>query len=454
MSIMYFSYEDFQDADINYSHRYDCYLTLDKSKYDKQSEESLKLDSRVKDTLGELKERTTNGYYTKVYKAQVDAKSYAEKVFPTYKFIQHDAIIDDWLSTVDFHRKKKTRDHSLHQTLTAYIVSKMLGQGDSTKGLVLPNGKTLLQQCAEQLLREPQMEYLRNYVRRVDPDFAPYSGKYSDAWAAEVFYEAAFISALFHDMGYPWQYVYNLSRSIKDANYKDVNGVVIDVDKAANKMSDSLLIYPLYGYQEDVVKTPTDEQKQKVKELIRKGLMDTHGMPGAIGFMWLNSYIRYEAKKDLFKEASFRLITDWAAVGIMMHDMPRVYWGDRTGGQPDNSILRLDSKKDPLSCITSLADILEEFERPKADFYRVLDKNDNEHVAVDYDFLCNETVVGFDGDKMNVTYLYDTEEEARKQESDRKNEVKDYLGTGIGYLNLVSWGINDGEAQTRKKSQV
>lgn len=451
---MNFSYKDFQNTEVNYSHHYDCYLTLDKGKYNEQSEESLKLDGRVATTLEELKKRTTDDYYTKVHKVQVEAQGYARKVFPTYKFIQHDAIIDDWLSTVDFHREKKTRDHSLHQTLTAYIVSKMLGQGDPRKGLVLPNGKTMLAQCAEQLLMEPQMEYLRNYLRKTDPKFEPFNGNYNEKWAAEVFYEAAFISALFHDMGYPWQYVNGLSNSIKDANYKEVNGIIMNAEEACKKMNESLLIYPLYGYQEDMVDNPTDEQKEYALSLIRAGLMNTHGMPGAIGFMWLNSYIRYEAKENLFKEASFRLITDWAAVGIMMHDMPKIYWGNRMGGNPDNSLLKLDSQKDPLSCITSIADILEEFERPKADFYRVLDKGEKEHVAINYDFLCDETNVEFDGGKMNVTYLYNTQKDAEDQENGRKNEVKDYLEEKTGYLDLSSWGVIKGEGFTAGKPMV
>lgn len=42
-----------------------------------------------------------------------------------------------------------------------------------TKGLELSNGKKLLAQCAEQLLQEPEMEYLRNYIKNEHPDFIP-----------------------------------------------------------------------------------------------------------------------------------------------------------------------------------------------------------------------------------------------------------------------------------------
>lgn len=451
MTEMEFSYSDFQDEEINYCSIYDCKLTLDRSKYDEQSEESLAQDQRVKDTLKQLSNRLTSDYSMKVSRVQVLAQDYARKVFPTYKFIQPDALIDDWLSTVDFHKVRKTRDHSLHQTLTAYIVSKMLGQGDSTHGLKLPNGKTLLAQCAEQLLYEPGMEFLRSYIRKEDPNFAPDQNGYDIAWATDVFYESAFISALFHDMGYPWQYVNSLSKSITGSNYEEINGALLNVGEAARKMNTSLLIYPFYGYDEGVVQNHTPEQEQQTLEMIKKGLLNKHGMPGAMGFMWLNDYIRYKPQKDLLKEATFKLIIDWAAVGIMMHDMPGIYRGKMPGGNPQFSVLRLDCRKDPLSCIISLADILEEFERPKSYFERYVDKEKKEeHVALTYGFSCVGTQIGYDGGKMNVTYLYATDKEAGEMLDGRKEEVFEYLNPQNGYLDLSAWGITDGEGFTAK----
>lgn len=449
MKEMLFSYNDFLAEDINYSRKYDSYLTLDKSQYDEQSEASQMLGNRVDDTLKQLKLRTSPDYYDKVHAVQVEAKEYAKKIFPTYKFIQSDAIVDDWLSTVDFHKDKKTRDHSLHQTLTAYIVSKMLGQGDPSKGLELPNGKTLLAQCAESLLQEPGMEYLRRYIKAEDPNFEPYHNNYDFAWAADVFYEAAFISAIFHDMGYPWQYVNGLSKSIKDASYDEINGALLDVDAAALKMKESLLIYPFYGYQDAIIQNPDENQRNEAYEMIKQGLLNNHGLPGAVGFMWLNEKIRFKPNKDLQKEASFKLITDWAAVGIMMHDMPGIYRDD--DGQIKFGILRLNCLMDPLSCIISLADILEEFERPKTEFGWYEDQEKGiQHVALTYDFSCIGTNIEFDGGKIIVKYLYATDDEAEKKLDGRRKEVWEYLNPQNGYLDLTAWGITDGEGFTLK----
>ena len=447
MDSLLFSYKGFQDIEINYSDKYNCYMTLDKVKYDRLEDEFLKQDERIDSTLTRLSERVTEDYYLKVHPVQLAAQTYARKVFPTYRFIQSDTIVDDWLSTVDFHSEKKTRDHSLHQTLTAYIVSQILGQGDCKKGLLLPNGKTMLEQCAEQLLQEPEMEYLRNYIRKIDPTFRPRVGEYNEEWAAEVFYEAAFVSALFHDMGYPWQYVTRLSNSIKDANYAEVNGTILDASKAVEEMEKNLLIFPFYGYHEGQVLRPSDEQHQKAVNLIEKGLFGTHGVPGAIGFMSLNDRIRYIPKKDALKEASFKLIMDWAALGIMMHDMPKVYWGEgKKLGIPENNLLRLDCKKDPLSCIIALADVLEEFERPKTFFKCKEDEIDGKFVALKYGYSCVGSRLTVNSSKLYITYLYESLEEAKDQESDRRNEIQEYLGANTGFLDLSRWGITEGLA--------
>ena len=63
--------------------------------------------------------------------------------------------------------------------------------------------------------------------------------------------------------------------------------------------------------------------------LIEKGLRDSHGLPGALGFMCLNDKIRKFSQIPSLKEASYRLVLDWAAVGIMMHDMEGLYWDDK-----------------------------------------------------------------------------------------------------------------------------
>ena len=54
-------------------------------------------------------------------------------------------------------------------------------------------------------------------------------------------------------------------------------------------------------------------------------------------------------------------------MAVMMHDMKKVYWGNNgMATLPENKHLRLRFDVDPLSCVITLADVLQDFERPCA----------------------------------------------------------------------------------------
>ena len=71
-------------------------------------------------------------------------------------------------------------------------------------------------------------------------------------------------------------------------------------------------------------------------------------------------------------------------------------------------------------------------------------------MALTYSFSCLGTQIEYDGNKMNVTYLYATDKEAGDMLKDRSDEVVSYLNPQNGYLNLIAWGITDGEGFTKK----
>ena len=447
---MDFSYEEFESLKWSYPEAFNAYDTLDTAAIKQQEDEYLKNDGLdVDDVLFRLEKRTTPDYFKKVEHAQLKARDYAKQVFPAYKFILPDALIDDWLSTVDMHRKHPSRDHSLHQTLATYIVGKMLGFGNPADSLELGNGNNLLETCAKQLYDEPEMEYMRNYVRQFDPDFDAKRAQYDMRWAINTVYEATVISALFHDMGYPWQYVLKLSTSIGTVNYKDVMKIMMDSHAVLGVIGNRLLAYPLFGYDENVVNNPSGAQKKQAEDILGIGLKKTHGTPGALGFMNLNDIIRKYGRTDPFFETSFRLILDWAAVGIMMHDMPKVYWGGNTFEKgPAQSMLRLDFKKDPLSCLVSMADILEEFHRPSAGFKLINKGKKDEALTVTYNFACKGSRIEIKNDELIITYLYETEKERKDCDDDRIKEVKQYLNPQNGYIDLSSWGVTKAYGET------
>ena len=444
---MDFSYKDYATIakKKKYPNFFESPIFKDRLEFETLLRDYRKSKMQLENVLDIMKERTTSNYFDKVFKATTNADSYSEKVFPLYKYILPDAMIDDWLSTVDPHNiKHPARDHSLHQTLTAYIVGKMLGYGDVSEGLMIGK-KSLLQRCAEILHSNSKADYLRAYVKRIDKKFDVSSKDYDMDWAVQVVYETAIIAALFHDMGYPWQFVNKLSSKIEGAIFDKVNGLPLDAKGAMKVMTGRLLLYPFYGYDVAKMKAHKKNDKRIAMQLIEKGLMESHGMPGALSFMSLNRRVDELTEENRRDRATFKLILDWAALAIMMHDMPKHYWGNgKESKTPENPILRLDFEKDPISCIISIADILEEFNRPCSKFKHIdenAEKKIDEHVRVNYDYACGSSELEINGKDLTVRYYYESEEEKGNHEEHRKDEVFEYLDEKVGYIDLSSWGV-------------
>lgn len=395
----------------------------------------------VTNALWQLRRRTTPEYFIKVYRAQTDALTYSKKAFPTYKFIMPDALADDWLSTVDWHKKYATRDHSLHQTLTAYIVAKLLGNGNPRYSLKLPGDRNLLDWCVETIMKNQRMDYLKNYAISIGIDYKSLGEEMQRMWIRDVFYETAVIAALFHDMGYPWQYVNRLAKSIEVAEYGDSMTIVNSAQQTKEAIKNRLLIYPFYGYSETNMRHSSTSNEKYVLEMIGTALRESHGLPGALGFMCLNDKTRVYHQIPSLLEASYRLILDWAALGIMMHDMEGLYWDDKKKITPKNPLLRLSFDVDPLSSLISMADILEEFQRPAAIF-----KNNLLNVSkVDlyYGFPCIETRIRIRDGVLHIFYRYDSIIAAAENRQRRIDEVNEYFDPSNGYVDLTPLGIKD-----------
>ena len=122
---------------------------------------------------------------------------------------------------------------------------------------------------------------------------------------------------------------------------------------------------------------------------------------------------------------------------------------------PVMPILRLDFERDPLSCLISLADILEEFERPLAVFGKDEDTigTAEEIVEVDYDFQCERSKIDILDGKLWITYYYKQQKNREiwdKIKGRRKQEVWEYLNPKNGYVDLSSWGIGDSEGKAEE----
>jgi hypothetical protein len=197
-------------------------LRWDRRKYSMLEVDHEKTGISIRTAFSELKKRTGKEYFDKVYPAQTQTLSYSQRNFPSYRFILPEVLIDDWLSIVDFH-KDFSRDHAVHQPLTAYVVSKLL-LGGNQEELFEINGSNLLNICVNQILHSPKMEYFRNFVINMTNDFAPISNLFEDnvinreLWG-NLFFETALVSALFHDIGYPWQYINRLKYCLSSSDF-------------------------------------------------------------------------------------------------------------------------------------------------------------------------------------------------------------------------------------------
>lgn len=431
-----FSYADFVSNKLDYPDSYEVARFHNQNGLSKFKEELKGIDGYCNDydtAMTRLKQRTTSKYFQKVYAAQTRAQSYATLSFPAYKFLLPETLADDWNSTVDWHKAHATRDHSLHQPLTAYIVQNLLGYGDSSKSLLTPKGR-LLDICTNNLLNSPRTEYIRKYYQNIYPEFNQWDIVKKKLWARKLFYEVAVVSAYFHDIGYPWQFVQRLKSHIKIGDYTKSDTNLERGNSLYTYVQKRLLVNPFFGYSPFNVGDKENADGYNVEDVMSEAYRKSHGFPGALAFLALTDKT-FTFPNVLDHNASTTILkTEWAAVAIMMHDLEGLY---RDG----HKYLKLSFDVDPLSCIIAMADVLEEFERPSASF----ENDDDDHAGVvqlTYSVPCIATHLSVVGAELNITYEYSKPEDAVKNEEYRKKEIKRYFEPGIGFIDLSALGID------------
>ncbi len=434
---MEFSFDLFRKNGIQFPTTFKMPESLDFRSIDRMEQVFSEEGTKIGTALRRLKKRTPDYYYNSILLAQTEAQNYSINSFPLYRLLLPDVLMDDWLSIICPHMKGK-RDHSLHQPLTAYIVSELLRGGDDKKGLRLPSGKPLLDACAEMFLDKQGTKYLRDYYEVLYPEMPP-KGYIRNTWAKELFYQTSIIAALFHDIGYPWQFLNKVGSCTGIVNREGLLMEDSSGECIYNFIEKRLLAYPFYAYSATPQHSSTASWNLEVVKLIDEAYRKTHGFPGALAFMYLNDSIRKFAGNLSMKQADCRFIQDWAAVGIMMHDMVWRYYGKNM--RPDQPRFRLSMDKDPLSCIIAMADVLEEFGRPSADFRA--DVNNDRGVCVSFnDSPCKKTIINVNASTLEITYQYNTIEDRIKYEKGRKDEIENYFKKPFGFIDLSAIGIN------------
>lgn len=442
---MEFSFTDYQKQLTNGSFSppsaFFPYFNVDILKYKKMEGDENKDDfypKRLSTALREARSRVSRYDYQTTYPLQTQTLDYSSRTFPCYKFMLPEVIADDWIAVAGWH--KFQRDHVLHQPLTGYVVLKLFDEFDV-------NSNSILDICVEQLLNSDDTKYLKDFIVSLGTSSDDVLFK-SEIPATRIFWkglfrEAAYIAAVFHDLGYPWQYVGLLSKNLQSFNH-DGSGFHQNAEEIIKAFKSKLLFYPFYGYKQKSNTVPSD-WKEKLHSLVLKSMTSTHGFPGALGFLYLNDSIRKYPDK---KSNPFRLfMIDWIATAIMMHDMKKIYWTKDVdeGYEPENPQLKVSFSKDPLSAILTLADIIQDFHRLTATFKPDNSKNGTDQRKVDltYKHGTGSTKLTLDDqNNLKIHYIMTSQEAlAIKNESLRK-ERKECFDQTHGYLDLTGLGIN------------
>ncbi len=379
----------------------------------------------------ELKKRIPADYFYQIYPVQTSALSFSNLTFPLYRFLLPDDLAEDWLAMIGFH-KSFSRDHSLHQPLTAYVVHTLLGGGNPKKALEIGNDN-ILDLAVNAIIDETNLKtaYLRDFLQEHCPQSALLRGNKTVKvvlWR-RLFYETAICAALFHDTGYPWQYVGRLHESLSVGDFR------LPIEKLNetyiyDTFQHRLVFYPFFQYRKPSIGIPSG-WKEKLFDLIKLGLNTTHGFPGALGFLYLNDMTRPSPFPRGEELALFS--QEWAALAIMMHDMVGVYWG-KNSTVPKNKFLRLDYKCDPLSCVIALADFLEDFNRPSVSY--------KTPGSLEYSTATDKIVLSINKNhEAEINFTFTDSSMMARCISHKHKETKEYFDATDGFVDISSLGL-------------
>ena len=352
-----------------------------------------KLNSKLH--LDHLRKRLPCSFFTELRSVLGLILLHAQTRFPAYRFLAPEYINEEWLASVDWH-KKFHRDHVLHQAMCVHVGFTLL------QDLKVKNGENLLTYAARTLLRGQKTDYLRTamhdmgcaglleHIRRL-PD--THQQRFVSSYILEVF----FLTALFHDLGYPWQFTGKINAGL--GTLAAVGSMPsMDPNTVIRHYGDRLLMMPFKNYIKNDPTCPITWHEE-FKAMVTKGLANTHGLPGAISFLHLNDQLRIYPgpAKPL---GQFGL--EWAAMAIMMHDLGKMYAVvDKGRVQVYRSQLRVNFDRDPLSFLMTITDLIQDYGRPDASFIP-----NHDDVKITFRHRCAGTRIEWDETSRTLRIVY------------------------------------------------
>lgn len=410
--------------------------SIDISKFLQLSTQLTNSKYNVSQSLVALRNRVDKNYFYSMVLAQLDALSYSLKVFPSYRFLLPEVAMDDWLAIVDPHNDYK-RDHALHQPQVAFIANNLLKLKirDPKKNVT----RTLLSYAVDVF---KDSDILWPYLLNLYPKISSFSSAIIDQIVEDIIKQAVATAAMFHDIGYPWECLCKTKLKLFTLDDENVYLPIVSVPNTQYISVGRLLEYPFYGYDKCLLQNATAIEKISVRNVMRLAMEQTHGYPGAIAFTLLQDKTRKSGQSYTLKSAICRFISDWVAVGIMMHDMGKQY---RKDGKIINPQLKLSFDKDPLSCIVAIADVLEEYSRPSAKFVS------NRKVSISYTSDCIQSSIDVKGNCVVIEYKYESIKGALAANKWRQKEIDEYFNSLDGFIDLSFLGITQYKCNIKSK---
>lgn len=377
--------------------------------------------------------RMTADAFGQVRMAATRALRCANNYFPAYSFHIGEFINDEWLSSVDWH-KKFHRDHILHQLLTVYVGNTIL-VGNGTDEFVVDD-TPIINRCLNAVLFAPECAYLRDYLRTMGAPSIYFNGdELARRLWTDILKESFFLAAMYHDIGYPWQFVSTIQNKL-GPNGPPMSPMTRGVEWVHDHYRDRLLMYPLRGYQPFSATLPS-EWIARCKETMYAAFSKTHGLPGALALLHLNDALR-EYPIMARDHAVSRFCIEWAAMAIMMHDMRGIYAGQ--GCSEPMPHLRVSLTRDPLSFLLTLTDQIQDFGRINAAFARSGDR-----ILVSYDAACHKVEISRVTlpRELHIKFYFKNGNAARMNASKfKRDDERDYFDPTSGYLDYHTLPID------------
>lgn len=380
------------------------------------------------ESLEKLKSRLDKQTFNMVRGAFDFTQRYCQTYNPAFLNHYDEFINDEWLSMVDWH-KPFHRDHIVHQPLTTYI------------GMSLMKRKRLkikFLELAVKALKSHKCKYLWDYAERMGVKQKQIEMvKTSQKLLEDMFLDAFFLAAMFHDAGYPTQLLGNIHKNLK--LYPGSHSSFFNTERIFKEFGNRLIFYPFNSYR-PIDSTIPNSWLEELSDIVEKSLIGTHGLPGGILMLSQN-----DALRD-FQDHSLplrRFCIEWAAMAVMMHDLFKIYSGSEKEKAYEH--LRINFDKDPLSFMLTLSDQIQDFERPNAEFSHETEKKktNEEKTLIKYHPKCENVELEYSNDNvLTIKYHYRKSKDQMANIKYKKDAEKQYFHPSTGYLGYSSLNIS------------